>query len=76
MLLIFTIAAGAGLAAAAWMGLLRAELVIFAGLMLPVILLGNRVGLAVSGRISDPVWRAAVGAVLGAAALGAVLRLL
>ena len=44
--------------------------------MLPVILFGNRLGLAVSGRISDPVWRATVGVVLGGAAVGALLRLL
>jgi uncharacterized membrane protein YfcA len=75
MLLIFTIAAGAGLAAAGSMGLLRAELMLFAVLLLPMILIGNRIGLAVSGRISDPVWRIAVGVVLGAAAAGAVLRL-
>ncbi|WP_086618240.1 TSUP family transporter [Erythrobacter tepidarius] len=76
MLLIFTIAAGAGLAAAGWMGLLRAELMLFALALLPVILIGNRIGLAVSGRISDPVWRGLVGVVLGAAAVGAVVRLL
>ena len=75
MLLIFTIAAGAGLASAAWLGVLQAELALFALLLLPVILVGNRVGLAVSGRISDPVWRAAVGVVLGGAAAGALLRL-
>lgn len=75
MLLIFTIAAAAGLASATWLGILRWELVVFALVMLPVILLGNRLGLAVSGRISDPVWRAAVGLVLGGAAFGAMLRL-
>ena len=75
MLLIFTIAAAAGLAAAGWMGLLRADLMLFALALLPVILLGNRLGLGVSGRISDPAWRTAVGVVLGVAALGALLRL-
>jgi uncharacterized membrane protein YfcA len=76
MLLIFTIAAAAGLAAAGWMGLLRADLMLFALALLPVILVGNRLGLAVSGRISDPAWRTAVGVVLGLAALGALVRLL
>jgi uncharacterized membrane protein YfcA len=75
MLLIFTIAAGAGLAAAGWMGLLRGDLMLFALALLPVILVGNRLGLAVSGRISDPLWRTAVAMVLGAAAAGAVVRL-
>lgn len=75
MLLIFTIAASAGLASATWLGILRWELVVFALVMLPVILLGNRLGSAVSGRISDPVWRAVVGIVLAGAALGAMVRL-
>jgi len=76
MLLIFTIAASAGIASAAWLGVLRKELPIFALFMLPVIIGGNRIGMMVSGRISDPVWRACVGLVLGGAAVGSVLRLL
>ncbi|RNJ61433.1 MAG: sulfite exporter TauE/SafE family protein [Porphyrobacter sp. IPPAS B-1204] len=76
MLLIFTIAASAGLVSATWLGILRVELALFALVMLPVILIGNRLGMAVSGRISDPVWRSVVGLVLGGAALGALLRLL
>ena len=75
MLLIFTVAAAAGLASAGWMGLLRSDLALFAVLLLPVILTGNRIGMAVSGRISDPLWRGVVGVVLGAAAGGALLRL-
>jgi uncharacterized protein len=75
MLLIFTIAASAGLTSALWLGILRAELLLFAVLLLPVILLGNRLGAGVSGRISDPVWRACVGLVLGGAAVAALLRL-
>lgn len=76
MLLIFTIAASAGLASATWLGILRWELAVFALVMLPVIVIGNRLGAHVSGRISDPVWRSTVGVVLAAAALGALLRLL
>jgi uncharacterized protein len=76
MLLIFTIAASAGLMSATWLGILRWQLVLFAIVMLPVILLGNRLGAGVSGRISDPVWRSTVGVVLAGAALGALLRLL
>ena len=74
MLLIFTIAAAAGLASATWLSILRWELVVFALLLLPVILTGNWLGLAVSGRISDPIWRSVVGLVLGGAALGALVR--
>jgi uncharacterized protein len=76
MLLIFTIAASAGLASATWLGILRWELAVFALVMLPVILIGNRLGTAVSGRISDPVWRAVVGLMLAGAAAGALVRLL
>lgn len=76
MQLIFTIAAAAGIISAAWLGILRWQLPLFALVMLPVIIGGNKLGARVSGRISDPVWRASVGAVLGAAALAAVLRLM
>jgi uncharacterized protein len=75
MQLIFTIAASAGLASASWLGILRWELLLFAAVMLPMILAGNRLGARVSGRISDPVWRVSVGCILGGAAFGAALRL-
>ena len=75
-LLIFTIAATTGLATATWLGILRLELLLFALLILPVIILGNRLGARVSGRIGDPVWRTLVGVVLGGAALAAFLRIL
>ncbi|MFN4239089.1 MAG: TSUP family transporter [Erythrobacter cryptus] len=75
MLLIFTLAALAGLAAAWWQGVLRGDLLVLALALLPVILIGNRLGMMVSGRISDSAWRSAVGLVLGLAALGALARL-
>ena len=75
MQLIFTIAASAGLVSAAWLGILRLDLLIFAVLMLPVIIGGNRLGALVSGRIADPLWRAFVGLVLGGAAIAAFVRL-
>ena len=76
MQLIFTIAASAGLASATWLGILRLELLLFAVLMLPLIIAGNRLGARVSGRISDPVWRMSVGAILGGAAVAAFARLI
>ncbi|QUL37146.1 TSUP family transporter [Erythrobacter sp. JK5] len=76
MLLIFTIAAGVALLAGGLMGLVRVELAILALALLPVILIGNRLGTIVSGRIGDPVWRSCVGLVLAGAALGALWRLL
>lgn len=75
MQLIFTIAASTGLASALWLGVLRWELLLFAVLILPVIIAGNRLGARVSGRVSDPLWRASVGLVLGGAALAALTRL-
>lgn len=76
MQLIFTIAASAGLLSATWLGILRWELWVFALALLPAILIGNRAGQAVSGRVSDPVWRAIVGLVLAGAAVGALIRIL
>lgn len=76
MQLIFTIAATTGLASAAWLGILRPELLLFALLILPVIIAGNKLGARASGRVSDPVWRASVGVVLGGAAVAAMLRLI
>jgi uncharacterized membrane protein YfcA len=76
MQLIFTIAASAGLVSATWLGILRLELLLFAVLILPVIIAGNRLGARVSGRVSDPLWRATVGVVLGGAALAAFIRLI
>lgn len=74
MQLIFTIAASAGLASATWFGILRVELLLFALMMLPMIIAGNRLGARVSGRVSDPVWRMSVGLILGGAAVAAFAR--
>ncbi len=75
MQLIFTIAASTGLASAAWLGILPLEVFLFAVLMLPVVIGGNRLGAMVSGRIAEPLWRTMVGIVLGGAALAAFARL-
>lgn len=75
MQLIFTIAASAGLASALWLGILRWELLVFALLILPMIIAGNKLGARVSGRVSDPAWRIFVGVVLGGAAAAAFARL-
>jgi uncharacterized protein len=75
MQMIFTIAASAGLVSATWLGILRLELLLFAVLILPVIIIGNRLGARVSGRVSDPAWRVTVGVVLGGAAVAAFARL-
>ena len=75
MMLVFTAAGFAGLAAGAAMGVLDWRLAPVALLLFPFVLVGNALGNRVSGRIDDAVWRSAVGIVLGAAALAALLRL-
>jgi len=75
MQLIFTIAASVGLASAAFLRILPLEVFLFAVLLLPVVIGGNRLGAKVSGRIADPVWRTMVGVVLGGAAIATFARL-
>ena len=76
MLLIFTIAAIAGLGSGAAIGVLRWDLLWLALMLFPVVLLGNWLGSLAFGRVSDTVWRGFTGLVLGAAALAALVKLL
>ena len=76
MLLIFTIAPVAGLAAGAVLDVLHWEVALFALCLFPAILLGNYLGNRASGRVADPTWRAIVGVILGGAAIAAFVRLL
>jgi uncharacterized membrane protein YfcA len=76
MQLIFTIAASAGLGTATWLGIMKLEVLLFAAVLLPAVIGGNRLGARVSGRIADPVWHGIVGLVLGGAAIAALARLL
>ena len=76
MMLIFLTTSAAGCASALalrvatwrelWLGLL----------LFPVVLLGNWLGTKMFGRVSARAWRGFTGAVLGAAALGAILKVL
>lgn len=75
MMLIFTIAAAAGLVSGAAIGALDLRLPLLAAMLFPAVLVGNALGNRFSGRIADRVWRALVAIVLGGAALAAVLRL-
>lgn len=74
MLLIFTCASSAGLVSGAALGVLEWNLVLLAALLFPAVLLGNRLGDRLSGRIADRTWRICVGVVLGAAALAALVK--
>ena len=76
MLLIFTVAAAAGLGAGAVLGELDWRLLGLALALFPAVLVGNWAGAKTSGRVSDPVWRICVGTVLAGVALGALYRLL
>ena len=75
MLLIFTIAGAAGVVSGMAAGLLSWSHTTLSVLLFPATLIGNAVGAKASGKISDPVWRTCVAAVLGGAALAALVRL-
>lgn len=76
MLLIFTVAALAGLASGWAIGVMEWRLAVLAAAIFPVVLLGNWLGGLAFGRVSDRVWRGFVGLVLAAAALAALWKLL
>lgn len=75
MMLIFTLAPFAALGTSAVTGSLTWRSAVLAILLFPAVLIGNWLGHQMSGRISDQVWRTAVGVVLAAAAIAAFLRL-
>ena len=75
MIGIFGVSALASLASGAVTGLLEWHLLVFGLLLFPVMALGNWLGSLAFGQVSDPVWRALVGVVLGGAALAALLKL-
>ena len=74
MMLIFTCASSAGLVSGTALGVLEWNLALLAALLFPAVLLGNRLGDRLSGRIADRTWRICVGAVLGAAAVAALIK--
>ncbi|RJY09487.1 TSUP family transporter [Aurantiacibacter aquimixticola] len=75
MIGVFGVSALASLTSGAVTGLLEWRLIVFGVLLFPLMALGNWLGSLVFGRVSDPVWRAFVGVVLGAAALAALINL-
>ena len=76
MIGIFGIAAMAGVGSGAAIGVLEWRIVILGLALFPLVLLGNWIGSLAFGKVSDPVWRACVGVVLGAAALAALVKLI
>jgi uncharacterized membrane protein YfcA len=75
MLLIFTLAALAGIGSGLAIGALEWRLLGLAVLLFPTVLIGNWLGVKAFGRISDTAWRSFVGLTLGAAALAALVKL-
>jgi uncharacterized membrane protein YfcA len=75
MLLIFFGTAIAGTLAALWVGIATKALFVLAVLLFPPMWLGNRYGARHFGRVPPHVWQAMVAAVLGLAAVSAVVRL-
>lgn len=76
MLLIFTLAAFAGLLSEAGIGALDWNQLWLALLLFPTVLIGNWLGSLAFGKVSDGVWRGFVALVLAAAALAALAKLL
>ena len=75
MLLIFTIAALAGLGAGLAIGVLQWRLAALAILLFPAVLIGNWLGAKAFGKVSDRVWRSFVAFALFAAAAAALAKL-
>jgi len=75
MLLIFTIAAFAGLGSGLAIGELRWGQLILALILFPVVIVGNWLGTLAFGKVSDSVWRGFTALVLGAAAAAALVKL-
>lgn len=76
MLLIFTIAAAAGLASGGVIGLMHWSIVWLGALLFPVVLIGNYLGTLAFGKIGDTAWRLFTMAVLGTAAAASLVKLL
>ncbi|MEM1050874.1 MAG: sulfite exporter TauE/SafE family protein [Pseudomonadota bacterium] len=76
MIGVFGVAALAGIGSGAAIGVLQWRIVVLGLALFPVVLLGNWLGSLAFGKVSDLVWRACVGVVLGAAAIAALLKLI
>ncbi len=76
MLLIFTIAATAGIGSGMAIGVMEWRLVGLGALLFPVVLIGNYLGTLAFGKVSDKVWRTFTVTVLGGTAIAALIKLL
>lgn len=76
MILIFTLAAAIGIGSGIAIGKMEWRLAVLGAMLLPVVLVGTWLGRRADGYVSDRAWRIFVGAVLAAAALAALAKLL
>ena len=75
MIGIFGIAALAGIASGAAIGVLQWRIVLLSAALFPLVLFGNWLGSLAFGKVSDRAWRISVGVVLGSAAAAALVKL-
>lgn len=75
MLLVFTASSGVGLVSGAALGMMRWEYMLLSLLLLPAVLVGNRLGARKFGQVEEKSWRLFVATVLGATALVALAKL-
>ncbi|OYX65241.1 MAG: hypothetical protein B7Y88_09700 [Sphingomonadales bacterium 32-64-17] len=76
MIAVFGVAAMAGVASGATLGVLEWRIVVLGLALFPLVVLGNWLGGLAFGKVSDKLWRIAVGVVLAAAAAAALFKLL
>tara|TARA_A100001391_G_scaffold273_3_gene694 strand:+ start:22982 stop:23725 length:744 start_codon:yes stop_codon:yes gene_type:complete len=76
MIAVFGVAAMAGVASGATLGVLEWRIVVLAVALFPLVMLGNWLGSHAFGKVSERLWRIVVGVVLAAAAGTAFLKLL
>jgi uncharacterized membrane protein YfcA len=75
MMAIFLATSIAGSVAALALGLMEVKDAVLAAILFPAILIGNALGSLAFGKVSDTLWRSFAGLVLGAAAVGALIKL-
>lgn len=75
MMAIFLATSIAGSLAALALGLMEIKDAVLAAILFPAILIGNALGSLAFGKVSATLWRSFAGLVLGAAAIGALIKL-
>lgn len=76
MIGVFGLAAIAGIGSGTALGVLEWRIAVLSLALFPLVLLGNWLGSLAFGKLGDTIWRTCAGAMLGAAAIAALVRLL